>query len=74
MANTPSSRLRTQKYRDFLRQRGLRPVQLWVPDLRAAGRIAEIQRQCQLVNQADQAENLMAWVEDVSIFDNESLG
>jgi hypothetical protein len=74
MANTPSSRLRTQKYRDFLRQRGLRPVQLWVPDLRATGRIAEIQRQCQLVNQADQAESLMAWVEDVSIFDNESPG
>jgi hypothetical protein len=32
---------------------------------------AEIQHQCELINAADQAENLMAWVEDVSVFDDD---
>jgi hypothetical protein len=30
------ARARTGRYRDRLRRRGLRPLQLWVPDLRDA--------------------------------------
>jgi Protein of unknown function (DUF3018) len=71
MTDKRSSRTRTQRYRDSLRRRGLRPVQIWVPDLRAPGLLAEIQHQCELINAADQAENLMAWVEDVSVFDDD---
>nr|WP_294523446.1 antitoxin MazE family protein [uncultured Rhodopila sp.] len=71
MRGSASSLTRTQRYRDGLRRRGLRPVQIWVPDTRAPGFAAEIQRQCELINAADRQENLMAWVEDVSVFDED---
>ena len=47
---------RVQKHRDALRQAGLRPVQLWVPDTRRPGFAQECQRQSQLAAQADEAE------------------
>jgi hypothetical protein len=71
MAGFETSSVRTQRYRDGLRRRGLRPVQIWVPDTRAPGFAAEIRRQCKLINAADRQENLMAWVEDVSVFDED---
>jgi hypothetical protein len=71
MAGPPSSRVRTQRYRDALRRRGLRPVQIWVPDPRAPGFAAEMQRQCERINAADRAEHLMDWIEDVSVFDED---
>lgn len=66
-----SSRTRTQHYRDRLRQRGLRPVQIWVPDTRAPGFAAEIRRQCALINATDGDDDLMRWVEAVSAFDDD---
>jgi hypothetical protein len=71
MRSSASSSTRTQRYRDGLRRRGLRPVQIWVPDTRAPGFAAEIQRQCERINAADRQEKLMDWVEEVSIFDEE---
>nr|WP_294502125.1 antitoxin MazE-like protein [uncultured Rhodopila sp.] len=71
MTGSASSSTRTQRYRDGLRRRGLRPMQIWVPDIRAPGFAAEIKRQCELINAADRQENLMAWVEDVSVFDED---
>jgi mRNA interferase MazF len=65
MVDKSTSRVRTRRYRDGLRRRGLRPIQIWVPDLLAPGSKAEIERQCKLINAADQAENLMGWIEDV---------
>jgi hypothetical protein len=72
--NSRTSRVRTRLYRDGLRRRGLRPIQIWVPDQRAPGVAAEMQRQCERINAADRAENLMAWIEDVSLFDDEDAG
>jgi hypothetical protein len=56
MTDTPASRVRTRLSQDSPRRRGLRP--------------AEIERQCELNNEADGRENLVAWVEDVSVIDN----
>jgi hypothetical protein len=47
---------RVQKHRDALRQSGLRPVQIWVPDTRRPGFAEECRRQCLLVAQADHAD------------------
>jgi hypothetical protein len=69
-ASTPSS-ARPRRYRDGLRRRGLRPVQIWVPDTRAPGFAAEVQRQCERINAADRHGDLMSWVEDVSAFDED---
>jgi hypothetical protein len=47
---------RVQKHRDALRQAGLRPVQLWVPDTRRPNFKEECQRQSRLAAQADEAD------------------
>lgn len=36
---------RVKRYRDRLRERGLRPVQIWVPDTRRPGFAMECRRQ-----------------------------
>jgi hypothetical protein len=52
---TPISH-RVRKRREGLRQAGMRPVQLWVPDTRGQQFTLECRRQCQLVAQADAAD------------------
>jgi hypothetical protein len=71
MSVRPSSSTRTARYRANLRRSGLRPVQVWVPDTRAAGFAAEVRRQCERANNTDRAERLMEWVEQVGIFDED---
>jgi hypothetical protein len=44
---------RVKRRRDKLRASGLRPVQIWVPDTRAAGFAAECRRQCELIAAAE---------------------
>ena len=44
-----------QRRRDKLRAAGLRPVQIWVPDTRAAGFAAECARQARLIRDAETA-------------------
>ncbi|EAA1780642.1 antitoxin MazE family protein [Salmonella enterica subsp. diarizonae] len=45
--------LRVQKHRNALREAGLRPVQIWVPDTRRPGFIDECHRQAHIVALAD---------------------
>lgn len=49
---------RVQRHRDALRQAGLRPVQIWVPDTRRPGFDEEYRRQGQLIagTEKDDAE------------------
>jgi hypothetical protein len=57
---------RVRRRRDKLRAAGLRPVQIWVPDIRAAGFAAECARQSRLIRDAETAESLAedeAWFE-----------
>ena len=44
-----SSREKVKAYRDRLRQQGLRPIQIWVPDVRSPDFKAEAHRQSLLV-------------------------
>jgi hypothetical protein len=68
---TVTSRDRTTRYRQALREKGLRPVQLWLPDTRSAEFAAEARRQCERINAVDRAETMMDWVEQVSVFDED---
>ena len=43
------SRDKVRAYRERLRRRGLRPIQLWVPDVRSRGFAREAHRQSLLV-------------------------
>lgn len=54
MAKTISERV--EKRRRALRQAGLRPVQIWVPDSGAPGFAEECARQCRLAAAADRAD------------------
>ena len=46
---------RVRKHREALREAGMRPVQLWVPDSRTRQFVDECRRQCLLVARADAA-------------------
>lgn len=60
---------RVRRHRDTLRQRGLWPIQIWVPDTRAPGFAAEARRQSLVINAVDAQNGFMDWVESVSLFD-----
>lgn len=49
-----------------MRAQGLRPVQIWVPDVRSPDFAAEAHRQAALVAAADRASDDMDFVEAVS--------
>jgi len=56
---------RVQKHRLSLRGAGLRPIQLWVPDIQAPGFIEDCRHQSALVADADRADNeLMPFLDD----------
>ena len=67
MATATSERV--QKHRTALREAGLRPVQIWVPDTRRAGFAQECRRQSQLVAQSDLAELDMPHFMDEALAD-----
>jgi Protein of unknown function (DUF3018) len=55
-----------QRRRDKLRAAGLRPVQIWVPDTRAAGFSKECARQARLIRKSETPERRAedeAWYE-----------
>jgi Antitoxin MazE-like len=55
-----------RRYRERLRQQGLRPVQIWVPDVKAPQFLREAHRQSALVAASDQDRDDQAFVDAVS--------
>lgn len=64
-------RERVSAYRARMRAQGLRPVQIWVPDVRSPEFAAEAHRQSALVAAADRSGDDMDFVEAVSVDWNE---
>lgn len=58
---------RVSAYRARMRARGLRLIQIWVPDVRSAGFEAEARRQAELVAVADHSTDDQDFVEAVSV-------
>ncbi|MGH3418478.1 MAG: antitoxin MazE family protein [Streptosporangiaceae bacterium] len=65
MADTDSRR-RVRAYRERLRAQGLRPVQIWIPDVNAEGFAAEAHRQSRAVAASDAADDDQGFVDSVS--------
>jgi hypothetical protein len=63
-------RQRVADYRERLRQQGLRPVQIWVPDVRAPGFAAEAHRQSALAAASPCEADDQAFVDAISSFDD----
>jgi Antitoxin MazE-like len=67
-AQTPnkSSRDKVRAHRKRLREQGLRPIQIWVPDMRSPAFIAEAHRQSLLVARSPHAKEDQDFIDTVS--------
>lgn len=65
------SRRRVREHRARLREQGLRPVQIWVPDVRAPGFAEEAHRQSRAVAVSEQAQHDQNFVDSVSVWPDE---
>ena len=61
-----SSRDKVRAHRKRLRQQGLRPIQIWVPDMRSPAFAAEAHRQSLAVANSPQAEEDQDFIDAVS--------
>jgi len=59
-------RERVSEYRRRMRERGLRPLQVWVPDVRTANFAVEAHRQASLVAGADENNDDQDFIEAIS--------
>lgn len=58
-----AARDRVRKHRESLRARGLRPIQIWVPDTRRPGFAEEARRQCLALRDDPQEKEVLDWME-----------
>ena len=61
-----SSREKVRAYRERLRRQGLRPLQIWVPDVRSSAFRAEAHRQSLLVASSDLELEDQAFIDAIS--------
>ena len=61
-----STSARVQKHRAALREAGLRPVQIWVPDTRRAGFAEECRRQSRLLQGDAHERETTEWLESAA--------
>ena len=61
-----ATRAKVRAHRARLRAQGLRPIQIWVPDVRAPGFAAEAHRQARLVADSPSEAEDQAWLESIS--------
>ena len=62
-----STRQRVREHRERLRAQGLRPVQIWVPDVRAPEFVAEAHRQSAAIAASEHEPDDQAFVDAISI-------
>jgi hypothetical protein len=71
MPNTarPTSRSKVRAHRDRLRKLGLRPVQIWVPDVRSKAFARAAHRQSLAAAKSSHAAKDQAFVDAISAWD-----
>jgi len=62
-----ANRDKVRAHRARLRAQGLRPIQIWVPDVRAPGFRAEARRQSALVGESVHGAQDQAWLDSLSV-------
>jgi Protein of unknown function (DUF3018) len=63
------ARDKVRAYRDRLRAQGLRPIQIWVPDVRASAFRSEAHRQSLMVATSSHATDDQAFIDAISDWD-----
>jgi len=61
-----SSRDKVRRHRERLRKQGLRPIQIWVPDVRAPSFLGQAHRQSLAVAESTAAYEDQAFIDAVS--------
>jgi len=61
-----TSREKVREHRERLRSQGLRPIQIWVPDVRASSFRSEAHRQSLAVATSAHAQEDQAFIDSVS--------
>ena len=69
-----SSRVKVREHRERLRGQGLRPIQIWVPDVRAPAFRSEAHRQSLAVAASPHSIDDQAFIDAVSAIDFEAGG
>lgn len=62
----PSTRDRVRQHRERLRRQGLRPLQIWIPDVRAPEFVAEAHRQSVAIATSEREADDQAFVDAIS--------
>jgi hypothetical protein len=68
------SRVKVREHRERLRRQGLRPIQIWVPDVRAPAFRSEAHRQSLAVATSSRATEDQAFIDAVSTLTDEVDG
>ena len=66
-----SSREKVKAYRERMRRQGLRPIQIWVPDVRSPEFAAEAHRQSLAIAQSAQEPEDQAFIDSISDLDEQ---
>ena len=66
-ARRAANRRKVREHRERLRARGMRPIQIWVPDVHAPELAAETRRQSLLVAQSPEEAEIQAFI--VSVYE-----
>ena len=65
------SRVKVREHRERLREQGLRPMQIWVPDVRSSVFRSEAHRQSTAIAASAQARDDQAFIDSVSDWGDE---
>jgi hypothetical protein len=66
-----TSQAKVREHRERLRKQGLRPIQIWVPDVRSRAFRSEAHRQSLLVSSSPQAHDDQAFINAISSWEDE---
>jgi len=66
LTQSKSSREKVRAHREKLRRQGLRPIQIWVPDVRSRKFVTEAHRQSLLVARAASERRDQDWIDRIS--------
>jgi hypothetical protein len=69
--SSKSSRDKVRAHRERLRRQGLRPIQIWVPDVRSKDFRSEAHRQSCLAARSEEAKRDQEFIDSVSVLGDE---
>jgi len=64
-SRTPTA-VRVRKHREALRAAGLRPIQIWVPDVRSKHFAVQAHRQSRAIARSAQEQDDLAFIESIA--------